>query len=70
MSFAELKKQVATLSPDEHLELSMFLAGLLERDEIQYRATIYAQMNAMDAGREVTAAEVRAMHEKLRSEDW
>ena len=64
MSFAELKDQVAVLSAEERSQLAAFLAEL---DETEYQAEMNRRMQAMDAGKKVTAEEFEARHMELKS---
>jgi nitrate reductase assembly molybdenum cofactor insertion protein NarJ len=64
MSFAELKEQVAVLSVEERNQLAAFLSEL---EETEHRAVINRRMQAMDAGKKVTAEEFEARHEELKS---
>jgi len=68
MSLAEIKEQVAVLSAKDRFQLAAFLAELDEKGEAEFRAEVDKRMKAMDAGRKVTAEELEARHQQLRSQ--
>jgi hypothetical protein len=57
MSVEELKKTVATLSPQEQNELSAFLFHLRHRGDAAYQATLTARMGDKDSSHWLTPEE-------------
>lgn len=66
MSLAELKESAAALSPEQRLELVVFLAELEELDAERYAETVNRRMAAMDAGRKVSMQTFEAEHQRLK----
>jgi hypothetical protein len=65
MNFAELKEQIAALSPKKRFQLAAFLAGMEEQDASDFHTTLNRRMKAMDAGEKISQAEVKKQHKKL-----
>jgi hypothetical protein len=68
MSVAELKEQLAELSPEERSQIIAFLAEMEHPDEAAYHAELDRRMKAMDAGEKIYGDEVERLHEKLKAE--
>jgi hypothetical protein len=68
MSLAELKAEVAKLSPQERLKLAALLADLDAQSEDEFRSAADRRMTAMDAGRKMTAEEFERRHQQRESE--
>jgi len=62
VSVAEIKQQVAGLSPTERFELSAFLAELDEQQETEFRQAADRRMKDMDAGRKISGEEFERRH--------
>jgi hypothetical protein len=57
MSVEELKKTVATLSPEEQNELTAFLFHLRHRGDVAYQAILKARVNDKDPSHWLTPQE-------------
>ncbi|MEK7678271.1 MAG: hypothetical protein AAB676_20770 [Verrucomicrobiota bacterium] len=65
MSVAELKRVVDDTTPDERLFLEAYLAHLHRRDDPANAADLARRMREMDAGKKVTLARARTLHQAL-----
>ncbi len=66
VSVAEIKQQVAELSPTERFELSAFLTELDEQQEAEFRKTADRRMQEMDAGKKISAEKFERRHRALQ----
>ena len=65
MSFAEIKEQVAGLTPDERLELAGLIAHLSRTDDPQYQADLDRRLADMDAGKKFGQNDLERLHGEL-----
>ena len=65
MSLAEIKEQIAELTPEERLEIAALIVHLTQASDPEYRAELDRRMAAMDAGKKYTEQDVLRLHEKL-----
>jgi len=65
MSFAEIKQQIPTLSPEERLELAGLIAHLSRTDDTQYQTDLDRKLANMDAGKKFTQADLERLHNDL-----
>ena len=68
MSLTELEREVAELSIEDRLKLSIFLANLEAEKESEFRQEVDARMKRMDSGQKVSMEEFEENHRKLRAE--
>ena len=64
MSFAELKDQIAELSPEERFKLSAFLVDLELEKESEFRSEVDRRMKAMDSGAKVHQEQFEERHRR------
>jgi hypothetical protein len=62
MSFVQIKEQVASLSPEERLELAALIAHLARMDDPQYQADLDRKLAGMDSGKRFTQSDLERLH--------
>jgi hypothetical protein len=65
MSFAEVKEEVIGMTREQRLELAAWIAHLNRKDDPEWRAELDRRISAMEAGKQVTQADVERMHRDL-----
>ena len=65
MSFAQIKEQIAGLTPDERLELAALIAHLSRNDDPQYQADLDRKLANMDSGKKFGQSDLERLHAEL-----
>ena len=68
MSLAEIKEQIAELTPEERLEIAALIVHLTQADDPEYKAELDRRMAAMDAGQKYTEQDLLRLHERLNQQ--
>lgn len=65
MSVVELKKMVDQTTPEERMFLQAYLDHLARRDDPANAQDLTRRMKEMDAGKKVTLAQAKKLHQAL-----
>jgi len=65
MSLAEIKEQIAELTPDERLELAALIVHLSRVDDPDYQQELDRRLDRMAAGKKFTERDVEQLHRDL-----
>ncbi|MBI4471414.1 MAG: hypothetical protein HY646_02025 [Acidobacteria bacterium] len=68
MSLAEIKEQIAELSPEERLEVAALIAHLNRAQDPVHQEELGRRLDRMARGQQFTAAEVEKLHRELSAQ--
>jgi len=68
MTTAKLKRTVDRLTPAQRAFVASYLRHLARVDDPQHQAKLGERMRRMDAGRKVSLAQARRLHQALAAE--
>ena len=65
MSLAEIKEQIAQLTPEERLELAALIVHLSRVDDPDYQQELDRRLDRMAQGKKFTEQDVEKLHRDL-----
>ncbi len=68
MSLAEIKEQIAELTPEERLEIAALIAHLNRADDPEDRQELDRRLDRMARGEKFTQQEIEKLHQDLSAQ--